>query len=210
MWHLARPSSFALIFLFAFALPGCRRSSPEVAYKHASEFSESEGAAGIAIESRESGYTIYARTVKILVDPIKENEFRIKTEPENAAFTFKLSTLKMDPKTGDLWSYVSLTLENGSTLPAKWRKGIGGEGIVSVYPDARNSSNVSIRVNPAIGYTEYAGLRFKKAATVAIASDGAVEVDSEGVEATDRAGQMWISRGVMIGERKAFVMCKKE
>lgn len=30
MWHLARPSFFALIFLSAFALPGCSRSSTEI------------------------------------------------------------------------------------------------------------------------------------------------------------------------------------
>lgn len=183
----------------------------ENAYKHASQFSGSEGATRIAIESRESGFTVYAGTVKVHVDPINDGEFRIKSEPENAAFKFELSALKMDEKTGELWSYVNLKLENGSILPAKWRKSLlGAEGVAAVFPDARNSTAISIRVNPGIGYTEYAGLRFKKAVTAAIRSDGTVEVDSEGIEATDKAGQMWVSRGVMIADRKTFVMWKKE
>lgn len=183
----------------------------EGAYKNMPQFSGNEGATRITIESRESGSAIFAGAVRLLVDPVRDDEVRIKVEPENAAVKFDLSSLKMDEKTGDLWSFVSLRFANGGALPAKWRKTMfGGEGVTAVFPDAPNSIAVSIRVNPGVGYTDYAGLRFKTPATAAIRGDGTVEVDIEGLEAADKAGQLWISRGVTIEGREAFVMWKKE
>jgi hypothetical protein len=181
------------------------------AYKHVSEFSGKTGAARITIESRDSGYTVTAGSVKVMVN-VTQDKQSVKVDPENTSFKFSLSSLNMDPATADLWSHVTLMLDNGSTLPAKYKKSSfgGEEGIVAIYPDAPNSTAVSIRVDPRLGYTEYAGLRFKKAATAAIRGDGTVEVDADGLEATDNANQRWSSRKVVIDSKPTFVMCKKE
>lgn len=180
------------------------------AYKYESKFSGNEGANKIAVEGRESGFVVYAGTVKIFANPINDEKFSIISEPKDTKIKFIISGLEMDKNTGDLWSDVNLEFENGGVLPAKFQKPIFGEGgFTAVYPDAGNSTNVSIRVNSNLGYTEYAGLRFKKTATVAVRSDGTVEVDSPRIEVTDKTGQVWISREVMIDGNKTFVLWNK-
>jgi hypothetical protein len=69
-------------------------------------------------------------------------------------------------------------------------RGVGGEvaaidapggGSQRVAPDALGSTTVKVVVNPRLGYTTVAGLRFTVDVTLNIAPDGTVEADRPGV-----------------------------
>lgn len=76
--------------------------------------------------------------------------------------------------------------------------------------DAPGSSNMLIVINKNVGYTDYAGLRFKQEVTVNIWEDGIVEVDKEGIEVSDKKGANWISKKVKMENGKvAIVMVRK-
>lgn len=89
---------------------------------------------------------------------------------------------------------------NGMTM-----KGLGAGGTVPVtidlatgqtkvqLPGAPGSSGVQIQINPAVGYTTFAGLRFQDPTTAGVRDDGTVYVDRAGVRATDRAGNPYVS-----------------
>ncbi len=64
-------------------------------------------------------------------------------------------------------------------------------------PDALGSQNIHILIKD-LGYTDYAGLRFKDEVVLNIREDGSIEADREGIEAVDvqRSNTTWISRKV--------------
>jgi len=74
----------------------------------------------------------------------------------------------------------------------------GNIGSPKWIPDALGSRNIKIVINQEVGYTEIAGLRFREEAVINIGQDGAVEVNKEGVEASDKTGNFWISKNVKI------------
>ena len=74
-------------------------------------------------------------------------------------------------------------------------------------PDALGSTNIRVKVNPRLGYTTLAGLRFKSNVTVNIGQDGAVYVNRVGIRAIDdMTDDIYISRQVTHGGRRAIVM----
>lgn len=73
-------------------------------------------------------------------------------------------------------------------------------------PDSLGSKEIHVVVNPAVGSTNLAGLRFRKSCVVNIWKDGIVEVDIEGVEATNSAGVRYFSRKVRFAGRIAILM----
>jgi hypothetical protein len=75
--------------------------------------------------------------------------------------------------------------------------------------DPLGSQNIRIAIDPKIGSTEYAGLRFEDEVTVNIWESGVVEVDREEVEATDSDGTVFISARVMVEGKEAIVMVRK-
>jgi hypothetical protein len=56
------------------------------------------------------------------------------------------------------------------------------------------STGLRVVVNPALGYTTVAGLRFKDAATLAVLEEGKVEADRPGVRAVGPDGALYVSR----------------
>ncbi len=80
------------------------------------------------------------------------------------------------------------------------------------FPDALGSRNIKIVINKEVGYTEIAGLRFVGEAVINIGNDGTVEVNKEGVEASDKTGTFWISKNVKIegSDSLTTVMIRKK
>jgi len=70
------------------------------------------------------------------------------------------------------------------------------------------STGLKVVVNHKLGYTTAVGLRFKDDATLALATDGVVEVDRSGVTAVDKSGVPYVSREVTVGSRRVIAMVK--
>jgi hypothetical protein len=81
--------------------------------------------------------------------------------------------------------------------------------ILGTYPDALGSKNIRIAIDKEVGYTQIAGLKFPQAAVINIWNDGVVEVDKEGVEASDKNSTIWVSKRARLGEKEATVMIRK-
>jgi hypothetical protein len=84
-------------------------------------------------------------------------------------------------------------------------------GNMRFFPDALGSTNIKIVINKDVGYTDYAGLKFKQEATVNIWKDGIVEVNKEGIVVSDNNGASWISKKVKIDNSKvAIIIVRKK
>lgn len=75
-------------------------------------------------------------------------------------------------------------------------------------PDELNSRNIKVVVNNKLGYTTFAGLRFRHDASVNVWEDGTVEVDRKDVEAEDRMLIKYVSRKVRLKGKTVFVMMR--
>jgi len=80
---------------------------------------------------------------------------------------------------------------------------------VGFFPGAPGSENVSVIINPALGYTEVAGLRFREEVTLNVWENGIVELDRENIAVSDINGQQWISKRVRIGEETAILLIRR-
>lgn len=81
--------------------------------------------------------------------------------------------------------------------------------IIAFYPDSLGSNNIKIAIDKDVGYTDYAGLRFKQECTIILIDQtGVIELDKEGIEAIDKHGNTWISKAGVLKSRKA-IMIKK-
>ncbi len=83
----------------------------------------------------------------------------------------------------------------------------GPDGRDWPMPDAPGSTNIKVVVNPRLGYTTLASLRFKDNATVHIGKDGAVYVNRAGIRATHTpSDDVYVSRELTVDGRRAFAM----
>ena len=71
---------------------------------------------------------------------------------------------------------------------------------------APGSTNLSVSIDPAVGGTEVAGLRFSEAVMLNVWENGIVEQNRENVSVLDIHGQRWTSKRVRIGERPAILL----
>lgn len=81
--------------------------------------------------------------------------------------------------------------------------------IIGSYPDALGSKNIKIVIDKEVGYTQIAGLKFQQEAVINIWNDGVVEVDKEGVEASDKNSTIWVSKRARLGEKESTMMIRK-
>ncbi len=82
------------------------------------------------------------------------------------------------------------------------------DGTVRLIPDLPGSTGIHVLVNPKVGYTTVAGLRFKKNAIIDIWDDGVVQVHQANIPASDEEGNKYVSRRMTVNERKAIVMVR--
>jgi len=144
------------------------------------------------------------------------NSFTLGPEPENSEFRASILGFKMDRHTGHIILFVKVDLGTNSSILA-WIPN-PEQGVFPyqfdpdecrLLPGAPTSENVSIRINPAVGYTEVAGLRFSEEVTLNVWENGIVELDRENVTASDINGQQWISKRVRLGEETTILLVRK-
>jgi hypothetical protein len=102
-------------------------------------------------------------------------------------------------------------LSNNASIPSEISVDDAVSGSIKrskMFPDALGSQNIKIKIDEAVGYTEFAGLKFKKEATINIWKDGTIEVDHEGIEATDVSGTRWISKKIGVDGKNVIVIVK--
>jgi hypothetical protein len=183
----------------------------QAAYRYKSGFKGATGAHRITVQGTASGSRIKAGPVKFLI----RTGGPVEMTPRDARLSFVLGKeLEFDAATFGLASFVRLDFKDGVVLPARLvfksgEQGLQANSISAVFPDAARSSEVSLVVDPAVGSTAYAGLRFGSQGTVAINEDGRVEVDREGVTATDASGSVWASRSLAADGSPPFVIIKR-
>jgi len=79
-------------------------------------------------------------------------------------------------------------------------------GIIDCAP---NSTNISIKINTQVGFTEIAGLRFTQEGNLNIWDDGTIEINQEGIEARDQSGNVWVSKKVILNGEEKIIMVKE-
>ena len=133
-------------------------------------------------------------------------------EPDDASITYNVSKIPLDSSTGAMYMQVVMTLGEGSSLPAQ----IPMQGatiftpeLYGPFPDALGSRDITVKINEQVGHTRFAGLEFRQEVVLGVWEDGIVEVDREGVEASDGSGTAWISKQVEVEDEVAIIMIRK-
>ena len=136
--------------------------------------------------------------------------FDLGPEPEGSEFQASVLGFIIDRHTGDWVFIVTIELGRDSSIlalaPQVFPFDPDGVGFV---PGAPGSENVSVIVNPVVGYTEVAGLRFTEEVTLNVWENGIVELDRENVVVADINGRQWISKRARLGEQSAILLVRK-
>lgn len=182
----------------------------ERSYRHKSNYKGATGARKITVRSTTDGLEVKAGSGTFLSRPGRE----VEMTPRDARLSFVTGGIEFDQESFGFTSSVSLEFKDGVVLPAllllaSGSQGLQAKGIKAVFPDAAKSSEVSLVVDPAVGATSYAGLRFGSPCIVGIKDDGRVEVDREGVVATDASSATWVSRSLAADGSAPFVLIKR-
>ena len=78
-----------------------------------------------------------------------------------------------------------------------------------IVPDALGSTNIHIIVEPGAGPTSFAGLDFRTDCILNIWKDGSIEVDKEGIEASDNLGSHYVSQEVTQDGKTSILMMRR-
>ena len=106
--------------------------------------------------------------------------------------------------TGDTTG-LSVKLLRGGSLASI----ISPSGRATFIPDSPGSTNIHVVVDPAIGLTELAGLRFRSSCILNIWKDGIIQVNQAGVPAEGEDGTRYASREVQLAGQKAITMVRE-
>jgi hypothetical protein len=182
----------------------------ERAYRFKAGYKGKAGARRIVVQSTAAGLQVKAGSVAFLSRQGED----VEMTPRDARLSFTVEGFEFDRASFAMASRVTLEFKDGVVLPARLLMQDGGSGlqaagIKAVYPDAVKSSEISIVVDPAIGSTAYGGLRFGSPAVVGTSEDGRVEVDREGITATDASGAVWVSRSLAADGFAPFVLVRR-
>lgn len=116
-------------------------------------------------------------------------------------------------QTSSQGKYSVKALSDDSNVPMSMSLSSASKGNLNnakYYYDAPGSKNVSVKIDSQVGFTDIAGLRFKKEVVINVRNDGTVEVDREGIEAvSNKNGSTWISKKVTYQGKAAILMVKK-
>jgi hypothetical protein len=183
-----------------------------LSYRFASALKDSVGAHKVSVVSTARGQEVRAGPMTFLRKPGKGKELELT--PRDSRFNYSIGEIQYDPESFGFVSTVGITLKNGAILPARlhFLSGEGGlreQRFSAVYPDAANSSEIDIVIDPVIRSTAYAGLRFLTRTVAAINKDGRVEVDRDGITAKDSLGATFISRSLGANGSRPFVLVKQ-
>jgi hypothetical protein len=198
--------------------PDAKRQRDELlsksAYRWKSPFTFPRGASGISVTGSKEGLSIRCGAVKLIVpesadpnhDVLVYKNIRHEPNPLRMTVNLKGIVIRVDPLTGDLYHDAVAEIK-GETCSIPARYSLGGRlrqpGLMDIYPDARNSKGVSIRVDSEIGFTKFAGLKFKQPAIVKISDDGLVIADRPDLTTEDHNGRIW--RSVAVADHHLLV-----
>lgn len=207
-------SIWKILFLVVLILGFESKVSAENIYRYDSKDPKIGGARNVTVETTESGtMKVSGSEVSMSIKISTPNRFELQIDPEGASYQYTISGMKFDTRWGVIYEEVNIILGDGSSVPAQLPNQNGNVFVPILYrffPDAFGSRNISIKINKHIGYTMIAGLKFKQEATINIWKDGVVEVDREGIEATDESGTTWISKKVRVEGKNAIIMVRKK
>lgn len=183
----------------------------ERSYRYKSGYKGVAGAHKVTVQSTTNGLQVRAGSVTFLSRPGRE----VKMTPGDARLSFVMGEeIEFDGASFGFASFVSLQFQSGVVLPARLLlrsdgQGLQASGIRAVFPDAAKSAEVSLVIDPAVGATAYAGLRFGSPVVVGINEDGRVQVNHEGITATDSSGALWASRSLAADGSPPFVLIRR-
>lgn len=179
------------------------------AYRHVSTFKGDDGAHQITVVTTKDGRQITAGHMTFLVAADL-----VRVTPHDAKFDFSVGELEFDRESFGMAAFVVVRFEGGAKLPARLLFNSGSQGLSpkafkALFPDAPKSAEISLAIDPAVGATDYAGLVFGAATTLAVNEQGRLEAAREGVTATDSNGAVWASRSLTADGQPPFVFLKK-
>jgi hypothetical protein len=205
-------SVWTVLFLTVLVV-GCTKGiAPEDMYRYSPEYPQDSGAKNVTVEQTPGGIRVSGSGVSLLFVPPTRSSFKVDVEPEDASIQYQVGKIPLDSSTGAMYMQIVMTLGEGSSLPAQ----IPMQGatvytpkLYGPFPDALGSQDVTVKINEQVGHTRFAGLEFRQEAVLAVWEDGIVEVDREGVEASDGSGTAWISKQVQVEGEDAIIMVRK-
>ena len=205
-------SIWTVLFLTVLVV-GCTKGvAPEDMYRYSPEYPQESGAKNVTVEQTPGGIRVSGSAVSLLFIPPTRSSFKVGVEPEDASITYKVSKIPLDSSTGAMYMQVVMTLGEDSSLPAQipmQGASIFTPELYGPFPDALGSRDVTVKINEQVGHTRFAGLEFRQEVVLAVWEDGIVEVDREGVEASDESGTAWISKQVEVEDEVAIIMIRK-
>ena len=205
-------SIWTVLFLTVLVV-GCTKGiAPEDMYRYSPEYPQDSGARNVTVEQTPGGIRVSGSGVSLLFVPPTRSSFKVDVEPEDAPIQYQVGKIPLDSSTGAMYMQIVMTLGEGSSLPAQ----IPMQGatvftpkLYGPFPDALGSRDVTVKINEQVGHTRFAGLEFRQEVVLAVWEDGIVEVDREGVEASDGSGTAWISKQVEVEDELAIIMIRK-
>lgn len=205
-------SVWTVLFLTVLVV-GCTKGvAPKDIYRYSPEYPQESGAKNVTVEQTPGGIRVSGSGVSLLFIPPTRSSFKVDVEPEDASITYKVGKIPLDSSTGAMYMQIVMTLGEGSSLPAQ----IPMQGatiftpeLYGPFPDALGSQDITVKINEQVGHTRFAGLEFRQEVVLDVWEDGVVEVDREGVEASDEGGTVWISKEAKVEDEVAIIMVRK-
>jgi hypothetical protein len=205
-------SIWTILFLTVLVVGCTKNVAPEDIYRYSPEYSQESGAKNVTVEQTPGGIRVSGSEVSMLFIPPTRSSFKVDIEPEDASVKYKVNKIPLDSSTGALYMQVVMTLGEDSSLPAQipmQGASILAPELYGPFPDALGSQDITVKINEQVGHTRFAGLEFRQEAVLDVWEDGIVEVDGEGVEASDEGGTVWISKEVEVEDEVAIIMIRK-
>ena len=201
------------VLLLTVLVVGCNKgAAPEDIYHYSPEYPQESGAKNVTVEQTAGGMRVSGPEVSLLFSPPTGSSFKVDVEPEDASVTYKINKMPMDSSTGAFYVQAVINLGEDSSLPAQLPMQGSVNFAPKLYgplPDALGSQDITVKINKQVGHTTFAGLEFHEEAVCNGWEDGIVEVDREGVEASDESGTVWISKEAKVEGQVAIVMIRK-
>ena len=203
-------SLFLILLISGLLFTGCSTTvTAEDVYRSVDADKGLSGAKNITVELSKKGMVVSGSEISVLAR-ITQNSFSVDTVPEDVELQYTIDNIAFNP-TGSMVMKAHLVLGPDSSLPALLPMQGGTIYVAKDYgfvPGAINSQNITVKIDPSVGHTDIAGLRFGREVILNIWEDGSIEVDKEGVEATDKDGVRWISKKVNFDGKRAILMVK--
>jgi len=185
-----RPALAGLSAVVAFG--GCAEPPLrlEQVYRYQSPYADSGYPQGLTVRTASGGMRIECSGIVLTLGGAGV----LAAEPDTVRYSYQVRQLQFDRISGALWTFTTLSYGDRCVLPARIEVAAGPARIRQFYPDAPGAESIAVDIDSSVGYTLFAGLRFRRPATVSISVNGVVHLGSVGETVEDSAGHRWTSR----------------